>query len=43
LGKEFKDLTALVSKTKTMKKKGGRKSISEKKKIYPAREVKNGK
>ncbi|MCK4889152.1 MAG: PadR family transcriptional regulator [Candidatus Aminicenantes bacterium] len=42
LGKEFKDLTALVSKTKTMKKKGGRKSISEKKKIYPAREVKNG-
>ncbi len=43
LGKEFKDLTDLVSKTKTMRKKGGRKSISEKKKIYPAREVKNGK
>ena len=43
LGKEFKDLADLVSKTKTMRKKGGRKSISEKKKIYPAREVKNGK
>ena len=42
LGKEFKDLTDLVTKTKTMKKKGDRKSISEKKKIYPAREVKNG-
>ena len=43
LGKEFKDLSDLVSKTKTMKKKSSKKPLSDKKKIYPTREVKNGK
>ena len=43
LEKEFKNLADLVLKTKAMKKSGRSKAISEKKKIYPSREVKNGK